>query len=63
MENIEKGYAGRNIYICSDSQAAMKASDNFEINSILVLGCHQSLVKLAECNKIELLWVLGKRER
>jgi hypothetical protein len=28
MENIEKGYIGRNIYILSDSQAAIKAHKN-----------------------------------
>jgi hypothetical protein len=52
MENIEKGYTGRNIYILSDSQAAIKALDSFQINSKLVWDCHQSLVKLAEHNNI-----------
>jgi hypothetical protein len=36
MENIEKSYKGRNIYILSDSQAAIKALNNLQINSILV---------------------------
>jgi hypothetical protein len=31
MENIEKGYTGRNIYILSDSQAAIKALDSLQI--------------------------------
>jgi hypothetical protein len=26
MENVEKGYTGRNIYILSDSQAAIKGA-------------------------------------
>jgi ribonuclease HI len=57
METIEKGYTGRNIYIPSDSQAAIKALDSFQIHSRLVWDCHQSLVKLAEHNKIQLVWV------
>jgi len=36
MENTEKGYKGRNIYILSNSQAAIKAYDSFQINSKLV---------------------------
>jgi hypothetical protein len=39
MENIEKGYTGRNIYILSDSQAAIKAPDSSQINSKLVWDC------------------------
>jgi hypothetical protein len=42
MENTEKGYAGRNIYILSDSQAVIKALESFQINSKLVWHCHQS---------------------
>jgi ribonuclease HI len=57
MENIEKGYTGRNFYILSDSQAAIKALDSFQINSKLVWDCHQSLVKLAEHNRIQPVWV------
>jgi hypothetical protein len=52
MENTEKGYRHRNIYILSDSQAAIKALDSFQTNSELVWGCHQSLVKLAEHTRI-----------
>jgi hypothetical protein len=59
MENIEKGYTGRNICILSDSQAAIKALDSYPMNSKLVWDCHQSLVKLAEHNRIQLVWVLG----
>jgi hypothetical protein len=36
MENLDKGYKGRNIYILSDSQAATEALDCFQINSKLV---------------------------
>jgi hypothetical protein len=57
MENTEKGYTCRNICIFSDSQAAMKALDSFKINSKLVWDCHQSLVKLAVHNRLQLVWV------
>jgi ribonuclease HI len=59
MENIEKGYTGRKIYILSASQVAIKALDSFQIDSKLVWDCHQSLVKLAEHNRIQLVWVPG----
>jgi ribonuclease HI len=59
MENIEKGYTGRNCYILSDSQAAIKALDSFQINSKLFWDSQQSLVKLAEHNRIQLVWVPG----
>ena len=51
MENIEKGYTGRNIYILSDSQVAIKVLDSSQINSKLVWDCQQSLVELAEHNR------------
>jgi hypothetical protein len=59
MENTEKGYKGRNIYILTDSQAAMKVLNNFQINSKLVWDCHQSLTRLAEHNTGQLIWVPG----
>jgi len=49
----------RNIYILSDSQAAIKALDSFQINSKLVCKCYQTLVKLAEHNTIQLVRVPG----
>jgi hypothetical protein len=57
MENIEKGYRGRNIDILSDSGAAIKALESFQINSSLVWDYHQSLVKMAENNRIQLIWL------
>jgi ribonuclease HI len=60
MENIEEGYTGRNIYcILSDSETVIKAVDSFHINFKLVWECHQSLVKLAEHDRIQLVWVPG----
>jgi hypothetical protein len=55
MENPRKGYRGRNIYIFSDSPAATKALDSLRINSKFAWECQQSLVKLAEHNRIKLI--------
>jgi len=46
-------------YPCSFWKAAIKAPDCFQINSKFVRDCHQSLVKLAEHNKIHLVWAQG----
>ena len=59
MENTEKGYKCRNIYILSDSQTAIKALNSFQINSNLVWDCHQTLVKLVEHNTLQLVRMLG----
>ena len=59
MGNTEKGNTGRNIYILSDSQAAIKALDSFHINSKLCWDCHQCLVRRTECNMIQLVSVPG----
>jgi hypothetical protein len=55
MENPRKDYRGRNIYIFSDSHAAIKALDSLQINSKFAWECHQSLVKLAEHDRIKLI--------
>jgi Ribonuclease HI len=47
------------LHILSNSQATIKALDSFQINSKLIWHCHQSLVKLAEHNRIQLVWVPG----
>ena len=52
MENTEKGYNDRNIYIFLDIQAAIRALNNFRINSKLVRDCHQSLMKLGEHKRV-----------
>jgi hypothetical protein len=56
---MEKGYKWRYIFILPDSQAAIKALHNFQINSELFWDCHQSLVKLAEYITIQLICMLG----
>jgi hypothetical protein len=59
MEDIEKRYKDRNIFILMDNQAAIKALYNFHINSKLVWDCHQSLMKLVEHNGVQLVWAPG----
>jgi ribonuclease HI len=58
-KNLDRNYKNRNIYILSDSQAAIKALCKHQITSKLVWGCHQSLIQLAEHNRVELIWVPG----
>jgi hypothetical protein len=48
IENVERGYRARNIDILSNSGAAIKALESFQVNSNLVWVYHQSLVKVAE---------------
>jgi ribonuclease HI len=57
MENTEKSYIRRNIYILYDNQEAIKALSNFQINTKLVWDCYQSLMKLAVHTRIQLVWV------
>jgi hypothetical protein len=51
VENLDRNYRNRNIYILSDGQAVIKASSNHQITSKLVWDCHQSLTQLAKHNK------------
>jgi hypothetical protein len=57
--NLDKNYRNRNSYILSDSQAAIKALGKHQITSKLVWNCHQSLIQLAEHNRVQLIWVSG----
>jgi ribonuclease HI len=59
VENLDRNYRNRNIYILSDSQAAIKALSKHQITSKLVWNCHQSLIQLAEHNRVQLIWVPG----
>jgi hypothetical protein len=58
-ENIDRNYKNRNIYILSDSQAAIKALGKYQITSKVVWDCHQSLIQLARHNRVQLIWVPG----
>jgi ribonuclease HI len=59
MENTEDSCKARNICILSDSQAAIKVLNNFQINSKLVWDCHQSLVRLTDHNRDQRTWMPG----
>jgi ribonuclease HI len=61
VENLVRDYRNRNICILLDSQAAIKALDNYRINSKLVLDCRQSLLKLAKYSRVQLIWVPSQR--
>jgi hypothetical protein len=57
IENLDRNYTNGNIYILSDSQAAIKALGNHQITSKLVWDCHQSLIQLARHKKVQLILV------
>jgi ribonuclease HI len=59
VENIDRDYRNRNIYILSDSQAAINALGKYQITSKLAWDCHQSLTQLARHNRVQLIWVPG----
>jgi ribonuclease HI len=58
-ENLDRNSRDRNIYILSDSQAALKALDKHQINSKLVWDCYQTLMELVNHNRVQLVWVPG----
>jgi ribonuclease HI len=51
VENLNGNYKNSNIYILSDSQAAIKALGKHQITSKNVSDCHQSIIKLAKHNR------------
>lgn len=59
QENIRRRYSNRHIYICSDSQAALKALASVRTKSSLVQECKQALCELGSSNWVKLLWVPG----
>jgi ribonuclease HI len=56
-DNIGRNSKNMNIYILSDSQAAIQALDKYQITSKLVWDCH--LMQLARHNRVQLIWVPG----
>jgi hypothetical protein len=62
VENLDRNHKNRNIYILSDSQAAIKPLGKHQITSELVWDCHQSLVLLATQNTVRLIWVPGHED-
>jgi ribonuclease HI len=66
VQNLDRNHRNRNIYnrnicILLDSKTAFKALDNYQINSKLVWECPQFLTKLAEPNRVQLIWAWGHR--
>jgi hypothetical protein len=59
VENLDRNYKNRNIYILSDSQAAIKALYKYQITSKLVWDGLQSLIQLARHKRVQLIWVPG----
>jgi ribonuclease HI len=62
VENLNRNYTDRKIYILSDSQAVIKALSNHWITSKLVWDCHRSHIQLAEHNRVQLIWVPGHED-
>lgn len=57
--NLDQNKFGEEIYICTDSQAALKALSSFKFTSALTVEAYEGLNKLAQLNKVDLLWVPG----
>ena len=51
--------SGKNLVMCSDSQAVLKAVCANRIRSNLVAECADALGEMAERNTVELVWVPG----
>lgn len=56
---LERNILNSNIYICSDSQAALRALLSPRISSKLIAECRDKLNKLCSSNSVTLLWVPG----
>lgn len=54
--------SGRNIFICTDSQAAIKAVRAAVVDSKMVLECKDSLNFIGDRNKVTVLWVPSHTE-
>jgi len=58
-ENIRRAYKNKQILICSDSQAALKALSGLKVTSRLVAECLDALLVLASLNEVTVIWVPG----
>ena len=56
-DNNRRGYAGKKISICSDSQVALKTLEGCKDKTGLVKDCRTALRVLAQRNKLLLMWV------
>lgn len=58
-ENLRHGFANRNIYVYSDSRAALLALSSNRVDSALVAECRNVLNAVARQNRVNLVWVPG----
>jgi ribonuclease HI len=56
-ENIRRAYKNKQILICSDSQAALKALSGPKVTSRLFAVCLDALFALASLNEVTLVWM------
>jgi len=56
-KNIKRAYKNKQILICSDSQAALKALSGPKVTSTLVAERLDALLALASHNEVTLVWV------
>ena len=57
--SLIKNYEGKQIFILSDSQAALRAFQSNSISSKLVSSCYDVLTSIAQDNTVSLMWVPG----
>lgn len=57
----EQNIVNEIIFICSDSQAALKAISSVEFKSAIALECWHKLNSVASSNRVDLLWALQER--
>ena len=58
-ENLRRAYKNKQILICSDSQAALKALSGPKVTYRLVAECLNALFVSASLNEVTLVWVPG----
>ena len=54
---IQNNFSNRQIYIASDSQAALKTLSSCRIRSKTATNCLENLAKLSQANEVKLIWV------
>jgi hypothetical protein len=59
IENLGRNCKSRNVYILSNSQTVIKALSSYWITSKLVSNSYQSLMQVAEHNRVQLIWEPG----
>ncbi|XP_033226940.1 uncharacterized protein LOC117179351 [Belonocnema kinseyi] len=62
LEEVRKrGYINHHVYICSDSQAALRALQSEEFTSRLIWSCLEELLEVSGKNWVKLIWVSGHK--